>query len=199
MRSAGTLVSRSESASHRATSDEPIRPLSGGRVLGRERLPRPRASSASCMMVFSNMFSVKTNFRCQRLVGRRAGSAPYCKRAWEFRARRLIWLRRDSATGIARFRRNIPCTNGNRRKHSGPNGLRISETNHDPFTIAAMAMIHTTRLTVRTNMALTFPRSPTIAASLPLGQSRYRVVAITSICAANSDHAVRPFAALTGA
>src|ERR1700757_3809671 len=40
--------------------------------------------------------------------------------------------------------------------------IHISETIHDPFAIAAMALTHTTRLTVRTSMVLAFPRSPMI-------------------------------------
>lgn len=42
--------------------------------------------------------------------------------------------------------------------------IHISETIHDPFAIAAMALTHTRRLTVRTSMALAFPRSPMIMA-----------------------------------
>lgn len=42
--------------------------------------------------------------------------------------------------------------------------IHVSETIHDPFTIAAMALSHTTRVTVRTSMALAFPRSPMIMA-----------------------------------
>lgn len=42
--------------------------------------------------------------------------------------------------------------------------IHVSETIHDPFTIAAMALSRTTRVTVRTSMALAFPRSPMIMA-----------------------------------
>lgn len=42
--------------------------------------------------------------------------------------------------------------------------IHISETVHDPFAVAALALQRTTRLTVRTSMALAFPRSPMITA-----------------------------------
>ncbi|WP_370332539.1 TIGR03617 family F420-dependent LLM class oxidoreductase [Mycolicibacterium hippocampi] len=42
--------------------------------------------------------------------------------------------------------------------------IHVSETIHDPFAIAAMALARTTRITVRTSMALAFPRSPMIIA-----------------------------------
>ena len=42
--------------------------------------------------------------------------------------------------------------------------IHVSETIHDPFAIAAMALSRTTRVTVRTSMALAFPRSPMIMA-----------------------------------
>ncbi len=42
--------------------------------------------------------------------------------------------------------------------------IHVAETIHDAFTVAAMALANTTRLTVRTSMALAFPRSPMITA-----------------------------------
>ena len=42
--------------------------------------------------------------------------------------------------------------------------MHVSETVHDPFVVAALALQATTRLTVRTSMALAFPRSPMITA-----------------------------------
>lgn len=42
--------------------------------------------------------------------------------------------------------------------------IHISETIHDPFTVAALALQHTDRVTVRTSMVLAFPRSPMITA-----------------------------------
>lgn len=42
--------------------------------------------------------------------------------------------------------------------------LHVSETIHDPFTVAALALQATTAMTVRTSMALAFPRSPMITA-----------------------------------
>lgn len=51
--------------------------------------------------------------------------------------------------------------------------IHISETIHDPFTIAAMALTHTTRVTVRTSMALAFPRSPMIIAYAAWDLAKY--------------------------
>ncbi len=42
--------------------------------------------------------------------------------------------------------------------------VHVSETIHDVFAVAAMALAHTERLTVRTSMALALPRSPMITA-----------------------------------
>ena len=42
--------------------------------------------------------------------------------------------------------------------------IHVSETIHDVFAVAAMALTHTRDLTVRTSMALAFPRSPMITA-----------------------------------
>jgi probable F420-dependent oxidoreductase len=46
----------------------------------------------------------------------------------------------------------------------GYDGVHVSETIHDIYTIAALAALHTEKLTIRTAIALAFPRSPTITA-----------------------------------
>ncbi|BBX05333.1 TIGR03617 family F420-dependent LLM class oxidoreductase [Mycolicibacterium aichiense] len=51
-----------------------------------------------------------------------------------------------------------------RAERLGFDVVHISETIHDPFTVAALALQHTERVTVRTSMALAFPRSPMITA-----------------------------------
>lgn len=51
-----------------------------------------------------------------------------------------------------------------RMERIGFDVIHISETIHDPFVIAAAALAATHRLTVRTSMALAFPRSPMIMA-----------------------------------
>ncbi len=51
--------------------------------------------------------------------------------------------------------------------------IHVSETIHDAFTVAAMALAQTTRLTVRTSMALAFPRSPMITAYAAWDLARY--------------------------
>ena len=55
----------------------------------------------------------------------------------------------------------------------GFDAIHIAETIHDPFTIAAMALTHTKRLTVRTSMALAFPRSPMIMAYAAWDLAKY--------------------------
>jgi len=60
-----------------------------------------------------------------------------------------------------------------RMERIGFDVIHISETIHDPFTIAAMALTHTTRLTVRTSMALAFPRSPMITAYAAWDLAKY--------------------------
>jgi probable F420-dependent oxidoreductase len=42
--------------------------------------------------------------------------------------------------------------------------LHVPETIHDPFTVSALAVTHTSRLVVRTSMVLAFPRSPMLTA-----------------------------------
>lgn len=42
--------------------------------------------------------------------------------------------------------------------------MHVPETIHDPFTVATLALANTSRLTVRTSMALAFPRSPMLTA-----------------------------------
>ena len=51
-----------------------------------------------------------------------------------------------------------------RAERIGYDTIHISETIHDPFTVAAFALQRTTRLTVRTSMVVAFPRSPMITA-----------------------------------
>ncbi|MGE2815381.1 TIGR03617 family F420-dependent LLM class oxidoreductase [Mycobacterium heidelbergense] len=51
--------------------------------------------------------------------------------------------------------------------------IHVSETTHDAFTVAAMALANTTRLTVRTSMALAFPRSPMITAYAAWDLAKY--------------------------
>jgi probable F420-dependent oxidoreductase len=60
-----------------------------------------------------------------------------------------------------------------RMERIGFDVLHISETIHDPFAIAAMALTHTTRVTVRTSMALAFPRSPMITAYAAWDLAKY--------------------------
>jgi alkanesulfonate monooxygenase SsuD/methylene tetrahydromethanopterin reductase-like flavin-dependent oxidoreductase (luciferase family) len=42
----------------------------------------------------------------------------------------------------------------------GYDGLHVAETVHDPFMVATLALEHTERVVVRTNVALAFVRSP---------------------------------------
>jgi probable F420-dependent oxidoreductase len=51
-----------------------------------------------------------------------------------------------------------------RAERIGYDTIHISETIHDPFTVAAFALQRTTHLTVRTSMVVAFPRSPMITA-----------------------------------
>lgn len=51
-----------------------------------------------------------------------------------------------------------------RAERLGFDTLHVSETIHDPFTVAAFAVQATTAITVRTSMVLAFPRSPMITA-----------------------------------
>lgn len=51
--------------------------------------------------------------------------------------------------------------------------IHVSETTHDPFVVAAMALARTTRVTVRTSMALAFPRSPMIMACSAWDLAKY--------------------------
>jgi probable F420-dependent oxidoreductase len=60
-----------------------------------------------------------------------------------------------------------------RMERLGVDVIHIPETIHDPFTIAAMALTHTTRVTVRTSMALAFPRSPMITAYAAWDLTKY--------------------------
>lgn len=51
-----------------------------------------------------------------------------------------------------------------RAERLGFDVIHVSETIHDPFTVAALALQHTRRVMVRTSMVLAFPRSPMITA-----------------------------------
>lgn len=51
-----------------------------------------------------------------------------------------------------------------RAEQLGFDVLHVSETVHDPFVSAALALEHTSRLTVRTSMVVAFPRSPMVTA-----------------------------------
>lgn len=51
--------------------------------------------------------------------------------------------------------------------------IHVAETIHDVFAVAAMALTHTTELTVRTSMALAFPRSPMITAYAAWDLAKY--------------------------
>lgn len=51
-----------------------------------------------------------------------------------------------------------------RAERLGVDTVHVSETIHDPFTVAAFALQATTAVTVRTSMVLAFPRSPMITA-----------------------------------
>jgi probable F420-dependent oxidoreductase len=46
----------------------------------------------------------------------------------------------------------------------GYDGLHVAETVHDAFSLALLALEHTSRITVRTSVALAFTRSPTLTA-----------------------------------
>ncbi|WP_099250884.1 TIGR03617 family F420-dependent LLM class oxidoreductase [Mycobacterium sp. shizuoka-1] len=60
-----------------------------------------------------------------------------------------------------------------RAERLGFDVLHVSETIHDPFTVAALALQHTKRLTVRTSMVLAFPRSPMITAYAAWDLAKY--------------------------
>lgn len=51
-----------------------------------------------------------------------------------------------------------------RAERLGFDTVHVSETIHDPFMVAAMALQATTAITVRTSMVIAFPRSPMITA-----------------------------------
>ena len=46
----------------------------------------------------------------------------------------------------------------------GYDTVHVSETVRDPFTVCALALEHTSRLTVRTSMVVAFARSPMVTA-----------------------------------
>jgi probable F420-dependent oxidoreductase len=60
-----------------------------------------------------------------------------------------------------------------RAERLGFDVIHISETIHDPFTVAALALQNTERVTVRTSMVLAFPRSPMITAYAAWDLSKY--------------------------
>ncbi len=60
-----------------------------------------------------------------------------------------------------------------RAERIGYDTIHISETIHDPFTVAAFALQRTTRLTVRTSMVVAFPRSPMITAYAAWDLAKY--------------------------
>lgn len=51
-----------------------------------------------------------------------------------------------------------------RAEAAGYDGLQVSETIHDGFALALLALEHTERITVRTSVALAFARSPMLTA-----------------------------------
>lgn len=60
-----------------------------------------------------------------------------------------------------------------RAERLGFDVIHISETIHDPFTVAALALQNTERVTVRTSMVLAFPRSPMITAYAAWDLAKY--------------------------
>ena len=60
-----------------------------------------------------------------------------------------------------------------RAERIGYDTIHISETIHDPFTVAAFALQRTTSLTVRTSMVVAFPRSPMITAYAAWDLAKY--------------------------
>jgi probable F420-dependent oxidoreductase len=66
------------------------------------------------------------------------------------------WPSRMPLSEVGRYARRI--------EGLGFDVLHVPETIHDPFTVAALAVTHTTRLVVRTSMVVAFPRSPMLTA-----------------------------------
>lgn len=60
-----------------------------------------------------------------------------------------------------------------RAERLGFDTIHVSETIHDPFTVAALALQATGTVTVRTSMVLAFPRSPMITAYAAWDLARY--------------------------
>lgn len=60
-----------------------------------------------------------------------------------------------------------------RAERLGFDTIHVSETIHDPFTVAALALQATTAIAVRTSMVLAFPRSPMITAYAAWDLARY--------------------------
>jgi len=60
-----------------------------------------------------------------------------------------------------------------RAERLGFDVIHISETIHDPFTVAALALQNTARVNVRTSMVLAFPRSPMITAYAAWDLAKY--------------------------
>jgi len=63
-------------------------------------------------------------------------------------------------------RLNLPevAAHAQRVERLGYDGLHVAETVHDAMAVALLAAEHTTRITVRTSVALAFTRSPTLLA-----------------------------------
>ncbi|MEU8899569.1 TIGR03617 family F420-dependent LLM class oxidoreductase [Nocardia sp. NPDC048505] len=62
-------------------------------------------------------------------------------------------------TGLARVAERV-----RRIERLGFDTVHVSETVHDPFAVCALAIEHSTRLTVRTSMVVAFARSPMLTA-----------------------------------
>ncbi|MEV6275583.1 TIGR03617 family F420-dependent LLM class oxidoreductase [Nocardia sp. NPDC051832] len=71
-------------------------------------------------------------------------------------------------TGLARVAARI-----RRIEELGFDTVHVSETVHDPFAVCALAVEHSTRLTVRTSMVVAFPRSPMLTACAAWDLARF--------------------------
>jgi probable F420-dependent oxidoreductase len=77
--------------------------------------------------------------------------------------------------GAVGDRRGIPfiAESARRIEGWGFDGLTTPETGHDPFLPCAIAAEHTTRITVGTNVAIAFPRSPMTVAQIAWDLQRW--------------------------
>jgi probable F420-dependent oxidoreductase len=77
--------------------------------------------------------------------------------------------------GAVGDRRGIPfiAESARRIEEWGFDGLTTPETGHDPFLPCAIAAEHTTRITVGTNVAIAFPRSPMTVAQIAWDLQRW--------------------------